>query len=149
MSEQTSPLSEQKSPRRIAHIGVAVTSIEEILPFYIDQLGLVLEGTEEVPSEQVRVAFLKIGETRIELLEATSDDSPIAAFIAKRGPGMHHIALEVDDIEQRLAKLAQDGVRLIHEQPKEGAHGARIAFLHPKATGGTLLELCQYPHTNR
>ncbi|QZT32678.1 methylmalonyl-CoA epimerase [Caldalkalibacillus thermarum TA2.A1] len=131
-------------PKKIAHIGIAVKSIEDSLPFYQQQLGLALEGIETVESEQVRVAFLKVGETRIELLESLSPDGPIATFIKNRGEGIHHLALEVDDIEARLKQLKENGVRLIHEQPKEGAHGAQIAFLHPKATGGVLLELCQY-----
>lgn len=130
-------------PQKIAHIGIAVESIEEMLPFYEEQLCLEVEGIEEVRSEQVRVAFLKIGETRIELLEALSEESPIASFIQKRGAGIHHIALEVDDLSARLAHLRKNGVRLIHEQPRSGAHGTQIAFLHPKAFGGVLIELCQ------
>ncbi|MDQ0337697.1 methylmalonyl-CoA mutase C-terminal domain/subunit [Caldalkalibacillus uzonensis] len=131
-------------PKKIAHIGIAVKSIEEALPFYQQQLGLPLEGIETVESEQVRVAFLKAGETRLELLESLSPDGPIAKYIANKGEGIHHLALEVEDIEDRLKQLKENGVQLIHEQPKEGAHAAQIAFLHPKATGGVLLELCQY-----
>jgi len=134
-----------KAPNKIAHIGIAVNSIAETLPFYTEQLGLPLLGTEEVPSEQVRVAFLQIGESRIELLEPLSEESPIAAFLRKRGEGIHHIALDVDDVRERLRRLKENGVPLIHETPKEGAHNAQIGFLHPKAARGVLFELCQYP----
>ena len=139
----------QRAPEKIAHIGIAVKSIEESLPFYQQQLGLELEGIETVESEQVRVAFLRIGETRFELLESTSETGPIAVFIQKKGPGIHHIALEVDNIQARLEQLKANGVQLIHEQPKMGAHDAQIAFLHPKAAGGVLLELCQYPKEHK
>jgi methylmalonyl-CoA mutase C-terminal domain/subunit len=134
----------QQPPKKIAHIGIAVQSIEKALPFYQNHIGLELEGIETVESEQVRVAFLKIGETKIELLESMSDTGPIAIFIEKKGTGIHHIAFEVDDLQARLEQLKQDGVQLIHEQPKEGAHKAQIAFIHPKAAGGALLEMCQY-----
>ncbi|CAM3239981.1 MULTISPECIES: methylmalonyl-CoA epimerase [Brevibacillus] len=135
-----------KAPNKIAHIGIAVKSIEETLPFYTEQLGLTLLGMEEVPSEQVKVAFLEIGESRIELLEPLSVESPIAKFMEKRGEGIHHIALDVDNVEERLERLKENGIPLIHEKPKEGAHNAQIAFLHPKAAKGVLVELCQYPH---
>ena len=131
-------------PKRIAHIGIAVQSIEAVLPFYTEQLGLQLKGREKVESEQVEVAFLQIGETNLELLEPLSPESPIASFITKRGEGIHHIALDVDDIEGRLQQFKQNGVQLVHEQAKLGAHGAQIAFLHPKAANGVLFELCQY-----
>jgi len=134
-----------QAPNKIAHIGIAVKSLEQALPFYTKHLGLTLVGTEEVESEQVKVAFLQIGESRIELLEPLSDQSPIAKFIEKRGEGIHHIALDVDDVGERLIHLKEQGVPLIHEQPKEGAHHAQIGFLHPKAAGGVLYELCQYP----
>jgi methylmalonyl-CoA mutase C-terminal domain/subunit len=132
-------------PKKIAHIGIAVNSLEAALPFYTEQLGLPLLATEEVASEQVKIAFLGIGESRIELLEPLSPDSPIAKFLEKRGEGIHHIALDVDDVQERLARLQANGVPLIHETPKQGAHGAQIAFLHPKAANGVLFELCQYP----
>lgn len=131
-------------PKKIAHIGIAVHSIAEALPFY-EQLGFHLEGIETVESEQVKVAFIKVGETKLELLESLSEDGPIARFIAKRGSGVHHIALEVDDLEQRLQQLQQGGIALLQEEPKEGAQGAQIAFIHPKSAGGALFELCQYP----
>lgn len=130
-------------PKKISHIGIAVRDLDASLPLYTEVLGLSLEGVETVESEGVKVAFLRIGETRIELLEPLGPDSPIASFLEKRGEGIHHIALEVDGIEERLSLLSEKGVRLINERPKQGAHGARIAFLHPKATGGVLYELCE------
>lgn len=133
------------TPNKIAHIGIAVKSLEKTLPFYTEQLGLRLVGSEVVESEQVKVAFLAIGESRIELLEPLGEDSPIAKFIEKRGEGIHHIALDVDDVTSRLQQLKEQGVPLIHETPKAGAHDALIGFLHPKAAGGVLYELCQYP----
>ncbi len=128
---------------KIAHIGIAVSSIDETLPFYRDQLGLEFKGVEEVKSEHVKVAFLKIGESAIELLEPLNAQSPIARYIEKKGEGIHHIALDVNDIDERLNTLKEQGVPLIHEQPKVGAHDSQIAFLHPKAANGVLFELCQ------
>ncbi|GAA0458434.1 methylmalonyl-CoA epimerase [Alkalibacillus silvisoli] len=128
---------------KIAHIGIAVSSIEETLPFYRDHLGLEFKGVEEVESEHVKVAFLKIGESAIELLEPLNSQSPIAKYIDQKGEGIHHIALDVNDIDERLNNLKEQGIPLIHEQPKEGAHGSQIAFLHPKAANGVLFELCQ------
>lgn len=141
-------MSRVKAPNKIAHIGIAVKNLEQVLPFYTEQLGLTLLGTEEVASEQVKVAFLEIGESRIELLEPLSEASPIAKYIEKRGEGIHHIALDVDDVEARLATLKENGVPLINEKPKDGAHHARIGFLHPKAANGVLYELCQYPEAS-
>lgn len=129
--------------KKINHIGVAVRSIEASLPFYRDTLGMHYEGDEVVAEQKVRVAFLSIGESRIELLEPTSEDSPVAKFLDKNGEGTHHIAYEVDDLVASLAQLKEAGVRLIDELPRNGAHGTKIAFLHPKATGGVLTELCQ------
>lgn len=138
-------MSETKSsPKKIAHIGIAVQSIEQTLPFYTEQLGLKLEGIEEVESEQVKVAFLKIGETMFELLEPLSESSAIYTYLEKNGEGIHHIALEVDNIEHRLTNLKNGGIRLIHEQPKLGANNSKIAFLHPKSTYGVLFELCEH-----
>lgn len=129
--------------KKINHIGIAVQSIEASLPFYRDVLGMAFEGTEEVAEQKVRVAFLAVGESRIELLEPTASDSPVAKFLEKNGEGIHHLAYEVDDLEQTLAGLKAQNVRLIDESPRRGAHGTRIAFLHPKATGSVLTELCQ------
>ncbi|MEI3611774.1 methylmalonyl-CoA epimerase [Pseudogracilibacillus sp. SO30301A] len=133
-----------EAPEKIAHIGIAVHNIENSLAFYNDLLGLTLENVEEVESEQVKVAFLKIGESRIELLEPISKESPIAKFLERKGEGIHHIALEVNDIEKRLLQLKTEGIRLINEQPKEGSNNSQIAFLHPKSTNGVLVELCQH-----
>lgn len=130
-------------PKKISHIGIAVRSLEESIPFYERQLELPLTAIEVVESEQVRVAFFDIGESRIELLEPTSPTSAIAKFIEKRGEGLHHMALEVEDIRICLQNLREQGTRLIHEDPKLGAHQMKIAFLHPKSTHGTLVELCQ------
>jgi methylmalonyl-CoA/ethylmalonyl-CoA epimerase len=130
-------------PKKISHIGIAVKSIEEATPFYRDVLGMEFEGTEVVEEQKVKVAFFAVGESRIELLEPTSPDSPVAKFLEKNGPGIHHLAYEVADLEQRLAGLKDQGVRLVDEVPRGGAHGTRIAFLHPKASGGVLTELCE------
>lgn len=130
---------------KIEHIGIAVKSIEASLPYYRDILGLKYTGTETVLEQKVRVAFLEIGENRIELLEPTSEDSPIAGFLEKRGEGIHHIAVRVDAIEDSLEEHRRNGVRLIDDQPRVGAHNMRIAFVHPKSTSGVLLELCQEP----
>ncbi|MFC7320809.1 methylmalonyl-CoA epimerase [Halobacillus campisalis] len=131
------------APKKIAHIGIAVESLEMALPFYQDTLGLQLEAVEEVDSEMVRVAFFPIGDTRLELLEPTMEDSPIKKFIDKRGEGIHHIALEVDDISKRLHQYREEGISLIHNEPKQGAHDSQIAFIHPKAASGVMYELCQ------
>lgn len=129
--------------KKINHIGVAVRNIETAAPLYRDVLGMTFEGTETVAEQRVRVAFFAVGESRIELLEPTSPDSPVAKFLEKNGEGIHHIAYEVDDIEGALECLRLENVRLVDETPRCGAHGTRIAFLHPKATGGVLTELCQ------
>ena len=128
---------------KINHLGIATKGIDEALKFWQDALGLENVHTEEVAEQKVRVAMLPIGETKIELLEATSDDSPIAKFIEKRGGGIHHIAVEVEDIAASLAKLKSAGARLIDEQPRIGAEGCLIAFVHPASSGGVLLELIQ------
>ncbi len=130
-------------PKKISHIGIAVASIEEASPFYRDVLGMEFEGTEVVEEQKVKVAFFAVGESRIELLEPTAADSPVAKFLEKNGPGVHHVAYEVADLEQRLAALKAEGVRLIDESPRTGAHSTRIAFMHPKASGGVLTELCE------
>jgi len=143
--EDEKVMNEPKSgPQKIAHIGIAVQSIEQSLPFYTEQLGLTLQGIEKVESEQVKVAFLKIGESMLELLEPMSESSAIHAYLERSGEGIHHIALEVDNIEQRLENLKNDGIRLIHEEPKLGANNSKIAFLHPKSTYGVLYELCEH-----
>lgn len=130
-------------PKKISHIGIAVKNIEEATPFYRDVLGMEFEGTEVVAEQKVKVAFFVVGESRIELLEPTAEDSPVAKFLEKNGPGVHHIAYEVDDLQQRLDQLKTAGVRLIDESPRMGAHNTKIAFMHPKASGGVLTELCE------
>ena len=130
---------------KIDHIGIATRGIEDALVFYRDALGLDVSGTEEVAEQKVRVVMLPIGESRIELLEATSDNSPISRFLEKRGPGIHHIAVRVDDIRVALANLKEKGTRLIDEEPRTGAGGCLVAFVHPSSTGGVLLELVQNP----
>ncbi len=128
---------------RIDHIGIAVNSIEAVRKLYEDVLGIKISETEIVEEQKVKVAFLPIGDSEIELLESTDPDGPIARFIASRGEGIQHIALRVSDIDTKLEELKARGVRLIDEVPRKGAGGARIAFLHPKATYGTLIELCE------
>jgi methylmalonyl-CoA/ethylmalonyl-CoA epimerase len=127
---------------RIDHIGIAVGDIAEALAFYRDALGLEIDP-EDVPSQRVRAHFIPAGESALELLEATSDDSPIAKYVARRGPGLHHITLRVDDIAAALAQLKARGVRLIDESPRPGAHGSRVAFIHPSSAQGVLVELKQ------
>jgi methylmalonyl-CoA epimerase len=124
---------------RIAHVGVAVTSITEALAFYQDVLGLRPRAPDA--ADGATVVSLPFGGPEVELLEPSSPDSPIAKFIAKRGPGIHHICYEVDDLDAALARCRAAGYRLVDEQPRSGAHGRRIAFVHPKSTGGILLEL--------
>jgi methylmalonyl-CoA/ethylmalonyl-CoA epimerase len=128
---------------KINHLGIATKGIEEALKFWGGALGLENVHTEVVEDQKVRVAMLPIGESRIELLEPTSEDSPISKFLEKRGGGIHHIAVEVDDIEASLAKLKAEGMRLIDESPRIGAEGCLVAFVHPSAANGVLLELVQ------
>ena len=125
------------------HIGIAVTDLNAALAFYRDALGLEVEAAEEVPSQRVRAHFIPIGESALELLEATAPDSPIARYTEKRGPGIHHITLRVDDIRAVLARLKEKGVRLIDQEPRPGAEGALVAFIHPSAAHGVLVELKQ------
>jgi methylmalonyl-CoA/ethylmalonyl-CoA epimerase len=129
--------------RKIEHIGIAVKSIEASAKVYEALLNTEIYKTEAVESEGVKTAFMRIGQSKIELLEATSPDSPIAKFIEKRGEGTHHIAFDVDDIEAEIERLTNEGFQLIHQTPKAGADNKLIAFLHPKSTGGLLVELCQ------
>lgn len=128
---------------KVDHIGVAVENLEESVKFYEEILGLKLQGVETVEEQKVKVAFLPIGDTEIELLEATTPDSPIAKFIEKKGQGVQHVAFRVDDIEKALEGMKKLGIKLIDEKPRYGAGGARIAFLHPKSTNGLLVELCE------
>jgi len=128
---------------KIDHIGIATGGIEEVATFYREALGLKIEEVEEVSEQKVRVAMLPIGESRIELLEPTTSDSPISKFLAKRGPGIHHVAIRVDDIRESLRKMKQSGARLIDEEPRRGAGGCLVAFVHPSSTGGVLVELVE------
>ena len=125
------------------HIGIAVSSLSASLAFFRDALGLELDAPEEIASQRVRAHFIKAGGATLEILEATADDSPIAKFIAARGPGMHHVALRVDDIAAALAELKARGVRLIDETARPGAHGSLVAFVHPASAHGVLVELKQ------
>ena len=128
---------------KINHLGIAVKSLEDSLKFYQENLGLEVSCTEIVEDQGVEVAMLPIGESRIELLQAINENSPVARFIEKRGPGIHHICIEVDNITAKLAEMKAAGVQLIDEQPKRGAGGHLIAFVHPKSTAGVLIELVQ------
>ena len=128
---------------KINHIGIAVTSIDNALKLYADVLGLEIKGREVIEEQKVKTAILSVGEGKIELLESTAPDSPIARHIEKFGEGLHHIALEVTDIEDALKKLSEQGVPLIDEKPRKGVENTKIAFLHPKGTGRVLLELVQ------
>ena len=129
---------------KIDHIGIAVKSLAEASKVYEDALGLKVSGYDQVDEQGVRVAMLTIGESRIELLEPTGPESPIEKFMTKRGEGIHHIAVTVDDIETTLARLKAAGVRLVHDVPQRGAHNTRVAFIHPSSTHGVLLELVQH-----
>jgi len=129
---------------KIDHIGIAVKSISAALKVYEEAVGLKLAGYDEVDDQGVRVAMLDIGESRIELLEPTRPDSPVEKFMNKRGEGIHHIAVRVDNIEQALERLKTAGIRLIDEKPKRGAHNTRIAFIHPASTHGVLMELVEH-----
>ena len=129
--------------KKIEHLGLAVNNLDEAIPLYEKLLQTTCYKTESVSSEGVNTAFFQIGETKTELLEANNQNSPIAKFLSKRGEGFHHVAFEVDDIEEELARLQKLDFILLHLSPKEGADNKRIAFLHPKSTMGMLIELCQ------
>ena len=129
--------------KKIDHIGIAVKNLDETLNFYENILGLKTAGTEIVEEQKVKVAFLPIGDTEVELLESTEEDGPIARYIAKNGEGVQHIAYRVDDIEKAIEEMKESGIRMIDEKARYGAGGAKIAFCHPKSTYGVLIELCQ------
>lgn len=129
--------------KKIDHLGIAVENLQEAVHLYRDILGLKYAGEEVVAEQKVKTAFFPVGESSLELLEPTDPESPIAKFLAKRGPGIHHIALRVDDVAQAIEEMKAKGMRMIDEVPRVGAHGAKIAFVHPKSTPGILLELCQ------
>src|SRR5690606_35559248 len=132
---------DSRAPMIFDHLGIAVQDLEKALAFFRDELGLHLEASEEVGSQGVRAHFLPAGDPKLELLEATTAASPIAKFVEKRGPGMHHVAFRVPDIEAALARLKARGIRLIDERPRPGAEGALVAFIHPSASHGVLVEL--------
>jgi len=134
------------NPTHIEHIGIAVKSIEAALPYYENVLGLKCYAIEEVKDQKVKTAFFKVGETKIELLEATDPESTIAKFIEKKGEGVHHIAYAVEGLEEKLQLAAERGVQLIDQKPRKGAEGLNIAFLHPKSTASVLTELCENPN---
>lgn len=129
-------------PTHIEHIGIAVKSIEESIPYYENVLGLKCYAIEEVKDQKVKTAFFQVGQTKIELLESTDPEGPIGKFVEKRGEGIHHIAFAVEDVSAALDKAAQSGIRLIDEKPRKGAEGLNIGFLHPKFTQGVLTEFC-------
>jgi len=128
---------------KVDHVGIAVENLEDTLAIYTGILGLELHGTEVVEEQKVKTAFLPVGDTEIELLSSTDPEGPIGKFVAAKGQGVQHVAFRVADIDAALAELKAKGVRLIDEKPRYGAGGARIAFLHPKATNGVLVELCE------
>lgn len=129
--------------KNVNHIGIAVNSIETALPFYTETLGLTFEAVEHVGEQRVRVAFINAGNCKLELLEPTSPDSPVAKFIEKRGEGIHHVALSVESIEDRIQEMIEKGIPMIDKQSRVGAGGANIAFMHPKASNGVLVEFCE------
>lgn len=126
----------------IEHIGIAVNSLDEAIPYYENMLGLKCYAVEEVADQKVKTAFFKVGDTKIELLESTDPEGPIGKFIEKKGPGVHHLAFAVDDVNKSLGELEEKGVRLIDKASRKGAEGLNIGFLHPKSTLGVLTELC-------
>jgi len=129
-------------PSHIEHIGIAVNSLEESIPYYEKVLGLECYAIEEVADQKVRTAFFKVGETKIELLESTDPEGPIGKFIEKKGPGVHHLAFSMDNVSEALKNAENQGVKLIDKQPRKGAEGLQIGFLHPKSTQGVLTEFC-------
>lgn len=131
---------------KINHIGIATKNLKEALEFYADALGMKVEDFETVDEQKVTVAFIPCGESRLEIMESTDPNGPVGKFIEKNGPGIHHVAIEVDDIDEALKILKDKEVRLIDEVPRIGAGGSKIAFIHPKSTKGVLLEICQEGH---
>lgn len=133
------------NPTHIEHIGIAVKNLAEAIPYYENIFGLKCYQVEEVPDQKVKTAFFLVGQTKIELLESTSPEGPIGKFIEKKGEGIHHIAFAVNGLDQKLSYIEQQGIQLIDKQPRKGAEGLNIAFLHPKSTFGVLTELCEKP----
>ncbi len=131
--------------KHIEHIGIAVRSLESAIAFYESKLGLKCYAIEEVQDQKVRTAFFKVGQTKVELLESTDPEGPIGKFLEKKGEGVHHIAFSTEGLQENLDELSQNGIRLIDNNPRKGAEGLHIAFLHPKDTLGVLTELCENP----
>jgi methylmalonyl-CoA epimerase len=131
--------------KKIAHIAVAVPSVDDAARFYSGRLGLKMTSKETVPGRKVTVGFIPVGETRIELVQPDSPDSPIARFLEQRGPGLQHICFEVDDVEAEFKRLTEAGVRMVDKTPQPGAHGTKVCFIHPHSTGGVLIELSEQP----
>lgn len=129
--------------QKINHLGIAVNNLDEQIPFYRDILKFEFLGIEEVSDQKVRVAIFQIGEVKIELLEPTAPDSPIAKYLDKKGPGIHHIAYQTDHIQDQIEQLTNQNINMIDQQPRTGAHQTKIAFIHPKSSGKILIELCQ------
>ncbi len=130
-------------PTHIEHIGIAVKSLEESIPYYENVLGLTCYAVEEVKDQRVKTAFFMVGQTKIELLESTDPEGPIGKFIEKKGEGIHHLAFAVENLEEALSETAEKGIQLIDQKPRAGAEGLHIAFLHPKSTFGVLTEFCE------
>ncbi|MBS3770900.1 MAG: methylmalonyl-CoA epimerase [Bacteroidales bacterium] len=131
------------NPTHVEHIGIAVKDLDNSIRFYEEVLGLQCYNIEEVKDQKVRTAFFQVGDSKIELLESTDPEGPIGKFVEKKGEGVHHIAFAVENIEEKLEYAKENGLRLIDQQPRKGAEGLDIAFLHPKSTNGTLIELCE------
>ena len=129
-------------PKKISHIGIAVKNLDDAIQFY-KKLGLEVEGIEVIESQKVKVAFIPVGNVRLELLEPTSEDSTVAKFLVKKGEGIHHLALGTKNLEKRLQEIEKKGIKLIDKTPRKGAHNTNIAFLHPTSSHGVLLELCE------
>jgi methylmalonyl-CoA epimerase len=129
--------------KKVDHIAIAVKSVDEAAEFYEQQLGLKVSTREAIPASKVRVGFISVGDIRLELVEPDSSDSPIAKFLETKGPGLHHVCFETDDVAAELERLKSAGVRLIDQSPRPGAHGTMIAFIHPGAAGGVLIELVE------
>jgi methylmalonyl-CoA/ethylmalonyl-CoA epimerase len=131
--------------KKINHIAIAVNNLEEAAKFYQNVMGLTLSGVELVPAQKTRVGFFKIGESNIELVQPAESDSPLVKFLESKGQGIHHICLEVDDIEAEVKSLLEKGATMVDQKPRPGAHQTKVAFVHPKSSGGVLIELCEYP----
>lgn len=134
---------------KINHVAILLPELDQGTAFWVDALGLSLEKKEKVPEQEVEIAFLPVGDSHIELVAPTSESSGVARYLQKKGPGLHHICLEVDDIRAALARLKQAGVQLIDDEPKPGSAGKLLAFIHPKSTGGVLVELYELPQKNK